>query len=88
MFPLGRNSLSVFLHDSKLHVVLTSIPLVEKLERRSDIYLLLSWDSSLEGTLGGKRAGGRLSSKKSSLDDAQLEIHELNQSLNSNTFLR
>ena len=81
----------MFLHDSKLHVdmtSMTSIPLVEKLERRSDLYLLFSWDSILEGTLGGKRTSSKLSSKKAFQDDSQLEIDDLNQSFNSNTLLR
>ncbi|XP_041804424.1 GRAM domain-containing protein 2B-like isoform X2 [Chelmon rostratus] len=55
-----------------------------------------SLDSSLcldsIGPLGGRRGSSRFSSKKSrqnhSLDDARLEIHELNHSLDSNVPLR
>lgn len=57
---------------------------------QSDVYLLLSRDSSLDGVgvLSARKGSNSKFSKKSSLDDAKLQIHELNHSLNTNMSLR
>ncbi|XP_026229455.1 GRAM domain-containing protein 2B-like isoform X2 [Anabas testudineus] len=58
----------------------------------SHVYLLLCWDSGVDGdgVFVTKRGSSKFSSKKSkqSLDEARLEIQQLNDSINPNTSTR